>query len=44
MTFNDLGQYLGITARSVEYEINKLKKMKLLRRKGGRKKGKWVVL
>lgn len=43
LTFNDLSRYLGITPRSVEYEINKLKRMKLLCRTGGRKNGKWIV-
>jgi predicted HTH transcriptional regulator len=43
-TFDELGQYLGIKSRSVEYYINKLKRMNLLRREGARKNGKWVVL
>jgi hypothetical protein len=44
LTFNDLAGLLGISDRSVEYEIGKLVKMKLLRREGARKNGKWSVL
>ena len=44
LTFDDLSRLLGITNRSAEYQIRKLVKMKLLRRKGARKIGKWIVL
>lgn len=42
-TFCDIAAVLKTTSRCIEYEINKLKKMRLLERTGGRKNGKWVV-
>jgi Fic family protein len=44
LTFRELGQYLGIKSRKVEYYMNKLKRMNLLRRTGARKNGKWIVI
>lgn len=44
LTFNEIARCMNITSRSVEYEVNKLKRMNLLQRAGGRKKGRWVVL
>lgn len=44
LTFDDLAHLLGITNRSVEYQLGELVKMKLLRREGAKKNGKWVVL
>lgn len=43
-TFDDIAKVLKTSSRSIEYEINKLKKMRLLKRTGGRKYGKWVAM
>lgn len=44
LNFNDLAGLLNISSRSVEYQLNKLVDMNLIRRTGAKKNGKWVVL
>lgn len=44
LNYNDLAGLLNISDRSVEYQIGKLVKMKLVLRTGAKKNGKWVVL
>lgn len=44
LNYNDLAGLLNISSRSVEYQLNKLVEMNLIRRIGAKKNGKWVVL
>jgi len=43
VTIARLGDDLGVTSERVKIALNKLKRVDLLKREGGRKKGIWVL-
>ncbi len=44
ITISELASLIGVTERSIERNIQKLQSIGLLRRIGGRKEGRWVVI
>jgi ATP-dependent DNA helicase RecG len=43
ITTSEIADTLGITTRSAEYRLNRLKKLNLIERIGAKKNGKWLV-
>ncbi len=44
ITISELATFVGVTDRTIERNIKKLQSAKLLKRVGGRKEGRWVIL
>ena len=44
ITIPALAEILNVTSRTVERQLNRLKKENKIAREGGRKEGKWVLL
>ena len=44
ITTTEIASHLGIDRRNVQVHIKKLQELALLRREGGRKNGRWVVM